>query len=132
MTKASSLQQWISYGFLCVLIQGIIFYLLFHLAFGIAFAMLYAPYGIVSLLTLLMFPAMYWAVKSYIRLRDGRKRMLLVLGGYMVSTALIGVHYAGRAGLIPNEDVIPMSIIMTIGLAISLVFAYYVRKRIDS
>ena len=131
--KASSLKNWILGGLLCVLLIGLLgFYLLFHLGLSIPLAKLEMPYGIIAVLTLLMFPAMYWANGSYAPRHDNLKRRLLVLGAYVVATSLVGIHYVARAGFMPIEDVTPLSIIMTIGLAISFVSAYFIRKRIDS
>ena len=131
--KASSFKNWILGGVLCVLLIGIVgFFLIFHLGLRIPLAKLEMPFGIIAVLTLLAFPAMYWANRSDALRHDILKRRVLVLGAYLVSTSLVEIHYAARAGIMPTEDVAPLSIIMTIGLAISFVSAYFIRKRIDT
>ena len=84
------------------------------------------------MLTLLLFLGMFWANKSFTPRNDNLKRRILVLGPYMVATALIGIHYVAKAGIMPTEDVTPLSIITTADLGISFVFAYYILARIDT
>jgi len=130
--RASSLRNWTLGGVSCVLLIGLGFYVLFHLGFAIPLATLKTPYEIIAVLTFLLFPGMFWANKSFTPRNDNLKRRILVLGPYTVSTSLIGIHYVAKAGVMPIEDVTPLSIIMTIGLAISFASAYYILTRIDT
>lgn len=125
--------SWLIGGTMCALFIGLTgFYGLFHLIVGIPLADLWKPYGIVSLLTLVMFTGMFWATEAYARLNDGRKRMIFVLGIYCWSVTMVGAHYGAEFGFLPTADVLPFSTFMTLGLVVSFVAVYYVRKTIDA
>ena len=123
----SSFSRWVLGGLLCSLVHGVGgFYLLYHVGVGIPLAYLWKPYVIISVLTISMFAGICWAAKGPENNRT--KRRFIVLGAYMCSTAAIGVHYAAQAGVIADEDAVPFSIVMTIGVAMSMVIAYRLRK----
>jgi hypothetical protein len=114
--STSSLGKWLLGGVLCALVIGLIgFFGLYHLVFGISLANLSKPYGIISVLTLFTFAAMYWANMSS-RPSGRLKRRAAVVGAFMCLTSIVGVQYAARAGVMPVEDVVGLSIFMTTGM----------------
>jgi hypothetical protein len=109
---------------------GLIALGLYHLVFKIPLADLWRPYGMISVLTLSAFAAMYWANKAA-GLSDRLKRRAVVVGTYMCLTSIVGIYYAAQARIMPAEDVVGLSIVMTTGIVISSILAYFIRKKLS-
>lgn len=128
--SSSALRNWLFSGVVCVLLIGLIGFGLFHIAFRIPSIDLWKAYGFISPLTFFMFAAMYWANKRS-RPSDRLRRRVIVMGTYMFLTSIVGIYYAAQAGIMSVEDVVGLSIFMTIGIVISSILAYFIRKKLS-
>jgi hypothetical protein len=129
----SSLKSWVVASLVYIAIIGLIgFYGLLHVALHVPFVSLLEPYGIVFGLTLLFGPSMYWATKTDAHHPDNRKRSISVAGGYLWSTVLVGIHYAGRLGVLDEEAVVPMYLICTVIILGGCLFGYNLRREPDA
>ena len=127
--KRESLKKCIAvYVALVPIIGLVLFYGLFHLGLGIPLASLWRPYAMISAITLLACPSLYWAIGDPEHIHDNRKRRIPVLLGYfwagMVVYIHLYIHYGERVGIIESEDEIPVLILATFMLLAGGLIAY--------
>ena len=104
------------------------FYGIGHLVMHVSLAKLWEPFGLVSILTLLLAPSMYWAKTDS---RGNPQRVSVVVGGYLWSTSIIYIAYCTKFGVIAAEDTVPVCIIITIMIVLGCVGGYRASKNLS-
>jgi hypothetical protein len=128
-TESPSLKRWIIWSVLGIPIGLLDFYAVFHLALRIPVADLWEPFGVVSVLSLLFGPSMYWAQKSNVRRRDHRKRVISLAGSYLWLGALVCFYYGVKDGYLAAADTLPLFVIITAMIVIGCLVAVYACKK---
>jgi hypothetical protein len=127
--KGQSLKSWATNSVSGVAGIGVVWiYGIGHLVMRVPLARLWEPYGLISILTLLLAPSMYWAITRHDGVGQNVKERIFVSGGYLWSTSFICIVYMGKFGVIPPDVVVLVCILLTITIVLGGVAGYYVSK----
>jgi hypothetical protein len=124
-----SLRSWVIASLCSIPVGGItIFWCLFHLGLGIPIKLLLEPFLVVSVLTLLIAPSLYWSRKQD-AIRDGNhKRLYFVAANYTLLSTLIYIHFGAAAGVIPTHRVGFFDVLALICIPVFYFSGFYLRK----
>lgn len=123
------LGRWLASCALAIFIGAVtIFYGLFHLGLNVSVKVLWAPFLVISVLTLFLAPGLYWSWKERIIHKDKSKSLYLVSGAYTLLSFLIYVHYALSFGLLSRSSARAAYVAILMGVPAVFVGGFYLRK----
>lgn len=120
---------WLSWALGTFTTSMLVYYLLFHLLIAIPLRSLYAPFTIQVLLTILIGPVMFDAIRRF-KSSGGRDIGMFYVGFTLLSfcTAMCWTYFGVRIHVIPRDHVAALYIIVIAGSVLGPGAAYFLRK----
>jgi len=125
------LWAWILASLVSIPIGGFtMFYCIFHLALKIPLSDLIEPFALVSGLTILLSPFLYWSRKHELLSRGDLRPLFASVGGYTLAVCLLYVYYGGKVGLLSASKLTGYYLFMLVLIPAAFLGGFYLHRRI--
>ena len=105
-----------------------VFYCILHLSWCIPLNSLLGPFSVYAVLTILLSPLMYLALKYDAIRQSNHWRLIVVVCAYMFAGAVLYVHYGIRFGYVTTEGAIEKYLMALIVIPISGLIGFYIHR----